>query len=454
MRRLDIAVRAGKSLSQAKARTLLTSLAIAVGAFTLTLALAAGEGARQYSEKVISSNVDPQSVSVAKDPDLFFTSGAPSGLAEYSENQTTAYGMKVDTLTSSDIDKIKATAHVERVVPMYQVSAQYVTFEKKPNSKYTSDVSVYDASVLPDAAEGTLPPKGQQIADDEIVVPEAYVEKLGLKNKPGFVGSQVTLHLVKTPAQLTDAQTRDILQRQGTAGLEAALKPETKDVTYKVRTVSKASSTSVSASQGLYISQNQAQTLTDWLNAGTKNEGQYIAATVSVAKGTDPATVKAALKKLGYEAQTAEDLQSFIFQAVNVLQSVVIGFSVLALIASLFGIINTMYISVLERIRQIGLMKALGMSGRDVAKLFRYEAAWIGALGGAIGAGLAWGAGTILNPYITEWTKLGEGNTLLIFQSWVIAAIIVGLMVVAVIAGYLPARKAAKLDPIEALRTE
>ena len=62
---------------------------------------------------------------------------------------------------------------------------------------------------------------------------------------------------------------------------------------------------------------------------------------------------------------------------------------ILALIASVFGIINTQYISVLERTQQIGLMKALGMRGKHVAKLFRYEAASIGLLGGVIGAALA-----------------------------------------------------------------
>ena len=142
-----------------------------------------------------------------------------------------------------------------------------------------------------------------------------------------------------------------------------------------------------------------------------------------------------------------------IFQFVNILQMVVGGFAVLALIASVFGIINTQYISVLERTGQIGLMKALGMRRRDVARLFRYEAAWIGFLGSVIGVGVALLAGWALNPVIAKALDL-DGHQLLQFVPWQIVAMVVILVIIAVAAGFFPSRKASKLDPIEALRTE
>jgi putative ABC transport system permease protein len=99
-------------------------------------------------------------------------------------------------------------------------------------------------------------------------------------------------------------------------------------------------------------------------------------------------------------------------------------------------------------------MKALGMSRRGIAKLFRYEAAWIGLIGGLIGAGIAFVVGTALNPLITKTLSLGDGNYLLIYVWWQIASLLLALILVAVVAGWFPARKAARLDPIEALRTE
>jgi len=139
---------------------------------------------------------------------------------------------------------------------------------------------------------------------------------------------------------------------------------------------------------------------------------------------------------------------------VNTLQGIVLGFGIIALIASVFGIINTQYISVLERTREIGLMKALGMRGRSVSRLFQFEAAWIGFLGGIIGAAIAVVLGVTLNPWVTSVLGLSEGTKLLIFQPLPIAGMIIVLIFIAMLAGWFPARKAAKLDPIEALRTE
>ena len=459
MRITDTIRRAGRSLRQAKARTLLTSLAIAVGSFTLTLALAAGEGSRQYADKIINSNIDPQMLMIAKDKSLFGESdgGMSSfggGLKEYSETAAQYGGLTLKALSAKDLEKIEQHKNIVKVTPSYLVSAQYITFAAKPDKKYTTDVTVFDTSVKPEIVAGSLPDAKQQIKDDEVVVPEAFLTKLGVHDKSKFIGSSVTLRLARAPADLSEQEIQQIMASEGLAGLENRVKAETRDVALKVRAVSKQSVTSLSASSALFISENAARELSDYLTKGTEQYRSYISVMALVKEGVDPSVVKDELKKSEIYAMTAKDAQGLLFTIVNLIQGIVIGFGVLALIASIFGIINTQYISVLERTQQIGLMKALGMRGRDVSRLFRYEAAWIGFLGGIIGALLAWGVGVLLNPWITEIIGLGEGNYLLVFQLLPIAALVVALMIVGVAAGYFPARKAAHLDPIEALRTE
>jgi putative ABC transport system permease protein len=128
---------------------------------------------------------------------------------------------------------------------------------------------------------------------------------------------------------------------------------------------------------------------------------------------------------------------------------------VVALIAASFGIVNTLLMCVPERTREIGLRKAMGMSNARVFALFSLEAVAIGFLGSALGAIAAVGAGSAIAGVAGE-TLLSAlpGLQILLFDPATVATVIVVIMAIAFLSGVLPARRAARQDPIESLRYE
>lgn len=460
MRTYDIARRAGRSLKNAKARTVLTSLAIAVGAFTIAISLAAGEGARQYADTLISSNVNPRALFIVKDSSIFEggVTGGQTGLTVYNPDATTTRtGAAITQLTQADIDTLVARDDLEYVVPTYTPSVRYISFGDN-DKKFTAEVVTFDPTITVELSQGVLPAKGEQLADDEALVPQAFVTTLVeegvIKDEAELVGKTLVFTAAKPSPSLTADDIAAAFAQGGQAAVQALATGETKEFRYTIVGLAKRSATALTGSTSIQVSANQARELSEYTTKGTDAYQKYIGVTALAKEDFVPEEVKQSLVDAGYGAQTAKDLQGILFTIVNTLQGIVLGFGIVALIASVFGIINTQYISVLERTREIGLMKALGMRGRGVSRLFQFEAAWIGFLGGVIGAAIAVIAGTSLNPWISDSLDLGDGVYLLIFQPVPLIAMIVSLIVIAMLAGWFPARKAAKLDPIEALRTE
>jgi ABC-type antimicrobial peptide transport system permease subunit len=124
-------------------------------------------------------------------------------------------------------------------------------------------------------------------------------------------------------------------------------------------------------------------------------------------------------------------------------------------VASL-GIINTLVMAILERRREIGILKALGASDRDVRQLFFAEAGVMGLVGGILGVGLGWAIGRAINFGTNIYLRRLELPPERIWSVplWLVGAAIGFAIVVSLVSGIYPAARAARLDPVQTLRYE
>ena len=188
---------------------------------------------------------------------------------------------------------------------------------------------------------------------------------------------------------------------------------------------------------------------------GADEEIGYASAVVRVTDPVAMAGVRDRITQLGFSSfsivDQLEQLRT-VFLVINAALGLLGGISLL--VAS-FGIANTMIMSILERTREIGIMKAIGAEDREIKLIFFVEAGVIGLTGGVLGALLAWGIDAVANRLAYRFILRPQGASYIDFFAlppylWLGA--ILFAVVVSVVAALYPAARAARIDPVKALR--
>ena len=423
----DMIKTSASNLWRNKGRTFLTIIAVCIGSFTIALTSAVNIGVNDYIQKQLSVFGDDSIIYFQPKQD----NGVAFGPQEYKEGDSKKADSRYtrQTLNSKDLEKINKIANVKNARFYKMTTPDYIQYKDGKKFTITSVIVEVEGQKFDfDFLAG-----GKPKSKDEVTISQDYLDPLGFKNAQAAIGKEIKF-------QVSDSLTG-----------------ETKTFTQKISGV-----TAKSLIQSAMVTINEP-TFNEFYDFQTKSlpkeSKEKSISTLAQIEGrvTEDKLnqIKEDAKKAGYSANTAKDQVETIMNVVNGITGSLIIFGAIALLAASFGIINTLYMSVRERTREIGLMKAMGLSNGKIFQLFSIEAILIGVIGSFIGIILAQAAGEALNTFATEsFLKGMDGFNLTKFTIKNNIMITLVIAIVAFLAGTLPSRKASKKDPIEALRYE
>ena len=434
MRLTDIIKRANHNLWCNRSRTILTTLAITVGSLTIMLTVGINAGVNGYIDKQVESTggndiIEVMPKGIADRMSSMMTLGATE-VQEYRSNQGQSQQV---SLTDRDLAGIKRLKGVKLAKLSDLLYPSYITRDRDEAKKYKLTVGPLAASSIKlDLAAG----RSVRIdgSEAEAILPDRYLEPLGFSSAKQAIGQMVRVGVPhRLGGQIDEVKIRIVgVQNQSIVGFGRVF---------------------LNDAAGQLI---RSAYLTGMPEALQSQHGLII---IQVKPGYESkeklAQIKQELTNMGYSSISEDDYISSIKLFFNAITVILTIFGVIALITASIGIVNTLLMSVQERTREIGLMKAMGLSSGRIFALFSLEAVSLGFWGGMLAAGLAVVIKQTVNPWAGRNFLSGlPGFNLIELNPLYVGVIVVIVMVVAFLAGTLPAKRATKQDPIQALRYE
>ncbi|HXY50211.1 MAG TPA: ABC transporter permease [Terriglobales bacterium] len=465
MKAHDLTELALRNLRESALRNSLTTVGISVGVASLVAMLALGIGLQQLATRrlVRSGLFDTVLVTSRRDLRNF----------DREENHSGPAPAESPALDEAARQRIERLPDVVEAYPDLRFITAF-SYATKPH--LTMVAGVPESYRSHDAFEGMEGSFFSSDAAREAIVQKAFAaELLGKTAKPGtdevpvaqlakpLLGTEITMRYAErvpaseaTPPEVemtsgeADAATYSIVSREIKLKIVGVtdLDPDSLRGAARARVL-----LPLKLLESLHVV--QAATLRDTTQATSKVP---VYGTVSV-RVKDPARVQPveeSIRKLGFNTFSMLDATHSLRRFFAVLDLFLGIFGSLALAVASIGIVNTLVMAILERRREIGIMKAIGASDGDVKKLFFAEAGVMGALGGALGVGLGWVLGRAINLGTNFYLKRQdlEPEQIWFVPWWLVLGAIVFAVVVSLLSGLYPAARAARLDPVQALRYE
>jgi ABC-type lipoprotein export system ATPase subunit/ABC-type antimicrobial peptide transport system permease subunit len=407
-------------------RTALTTTGVAIGiaAMSLIVALAGGLQGALSAPALATSQVHQVAVYPAPDAGkATFDNGTLTTLSAQPHVRA-AWGEVAMSGTFSTGNAASASADAKPVTP----TGVLVSLPPRASS---SAVPVLSAGRLP-AADGAK----------EILLSDSEAVALGFLSARGAIGTQVT-YSATSGAVIVPGVDRNLV---------------TKPLDLKLVVVGIVSGNAMpSGARGGLAPYGTARDY--WAALAKANGwkgGEYSTITLLADSGLSVEGLRKRVETMGFQAQTFGDQFRTFEDVLGKMRVALLGLALVALLLACLGIANTMYTSVLERTKEIGVLKALGARARDVLLIFVAEAAVIGLAGGLVGILVAIGLGRLGNTFVDRVTQSVTSSSFDVFRTdfGVVGVGLVLAVVLSTVSGLLPALRAARQDPVRALKYE
>lgn len=423
MRFWDVIKTAFYNLWRKKLRTFLTMLAIIIGAVLIALMTSLGVGLKQFIVEQFGLSVATDSLTAFAGDVSYYYNESPHEIRDVSETIIRAF-------TREDVENILSIDGVERVDFYVNVDALYVS-PGESDKKYSISAwtgSDYEIRLLSLVS-------GDYFAEEtsgECLISYDYLDVFGWGTAEDAVGKQINIAVGKYNAYNTETEiysftVSGVLQK--TVNSKEIVLPKS-DAIEMARYYMD--------NPDLYSDEQPGAVL------------QVKAASVEIVD-----RIAQNINNLGFTTVTPAQILKEINSIFNIIQIGLSAFGVIALVVASIGIINTLMMSIYERTREIGVMKAVGATRGTIRLLFTMEGIALGFFGGIIGIAIGYGAGYALN-IIGHQTFLSDYPTfqMSVFTVQLVIEVIAITTGISLLAGLYPANRAAKLDAVEALRYE
>ncbi|MHB8933964.1 MAG: ABC transporter permease [Bellilinea sp.] len=435
MRFIDLISLILDNLGRRKGRVMLTAIGVVIGTASVILLISLAIGLQKSATENLWGISDLRRVDVYPG-----YSDVPMMAVEVSGKGGMPSGMKI--LTPQTIEEIIAMPGVELVTPRQNVYGQAVLKSGRLEAyPWIQGIDVDDLGVFeyPVAQGVTTLSRGTAVIGGW-----AAKQFYDPRQRPGQ----------EPPAQpeLLDQTLRLVLTKYTADG-------QMVNKTVNLKIVGILEEARGEQDGALFVGLDELTAWNEWLMGARINYNRegYNQLMVRVENPDQASEIAEAITNMGYQASTSQDVVEGINSFFIVLQVVFGGIGAISLLVAAIGIANTMAMAILERTREIGLMKAIGATNKDVLSIFLGEAAGIGFIGGIGGVIVGWGGSWLLNTVASTFIPSNPyGGTQLATATplWLPVFALVFATLVGVVSGLYPSLRAATLVPVNALKYE